>query len=61
VHWGTEGWNGPRDTNSRSTGIGIFVADLPTQALPRGTVINFTMYWPEAGHWEGANYTVSVV
>ncbi|HZU45127.1 MAG TPA: glucan 1,4-alpha-glucosidase [Terriglobales bacterium] len=60
-HWGSDGWNAARDSNCRSTGIGIFVADLPTQTLPRGTVINFTFYWPEAGHWEGADYTVSVV
>ena len=37
-----------------------FVADLPTEALPIGTQILFTFYWPEADRWEHQDVTVTV-
>jgi glucoamylase len=61
VHWSADGWKASKDINSRSLGIGLSIADLPTQEFPRGAVVTFTFYWPEAGHWEGADYTVLVV
>ena len=47
-------------TSTYNPGVDIQVADLPTQGLPAGTKVDFTFYWPEAGHWEGKNYMVQI-
>jgi glucoamylase len=46
------------DTESADTGIGVHVADLPTTTLLDGRSIVFTFYWPRAGRWENADFTV---
>ncbi len=60
VHWSSDNWQTSRDISTRSTGLGIHYADLPTQALAAGAVVVFTFYWTEAQHWEGANFYVTV-
>jgi len=60
IHWSTDEWTTAQDANTRDTGLGIHVADLPTAPLPEGTRVCFTLYWPDAGHWEGADFTVSI-
>jgi glucoamylase len=58
IHWGVENWHRQQDTPTVDTGLGIHYADLPTADLPGDSVINFTFYWPEAGHWEGRDFYV---
>lgn len=58
IHWGLENWRRQQDTPTVDTGLGIHYADLPTAELPGDTAINFTFYWPEAGHWEGRDFYV---
>ena len=60
VHWSADGWQTVQDTVSRPTGLGLHVSDLPTQALLEGAHVTFTFYWPQAGHWENQNFTVTV-
>jgi len=60
VHWGIDGWDQPKDTRTRDTGLGTHVADLPTAGLPIGTQILFTFYWPEADRWEHQDFAVTV-
>jgi glucoamylase len=60
VHWSSDRWTTVRDTDTRATGLGVHVADLPTTGLPPGARIDFTFYWPEAGRWEGADFAVAV-
>ena len=66
VHWRTEGPEGTvggqdtRETTSVDTGLGVFVADLPTTELSRGSRVDFTFYWPEATRWEGNDFRVVV-
>jgi glucoamylase len=60
VHWGTDGWQNVKDTETRDTGLGIYVADLTTEKLTPGTVIDFTFSWPQAGQWENADFQVQV-
>jgi glucoamylase len=60
IHWGTDSWQGLKDTATRDTGLGIHLADLLTQALPVGSVINFTFYWLEAGRWENVDFIVRI-
>jgi glucoamylase len=60
IHWSADDWNTAEDLTSRNVGLGIHVADLKTQALPEGKQVKFTFYWPDAGHWEGADFIVHI-
>jgi len=60
VHWSIDGWKTSVDTNTRDTGLGIHVLDLPTASLPAGSQVVFTFYWPQENRWEGKDYTVMV-
>jgi glucoamylase len=60
VHWSSDGWQTGRDAESKDMGIGVHVADLPTDDLPSGTKITFTLYWPAEDRWEGTNFEVQI-
>ena len=60
VHWSFDGWQTPQDTHTSPTGLGSHVADLPTDALPAGSKIVFTMHWDETQRWEGIDYSITV-
>lgn len=60
VHWSADGWRTVRDTATLDSGLGVHVADLPTDALGAGAEIRFTFYWPDAGRWEGADFSVKI-
>jgi len=60
VHWSFENWRTPQDINTRDTGLGTCVADLPTDRLSAGSEIVFTFYWLEEQRWEGTDYSVTV-
>ena len=56
----TDRWTTAADIDTRDTGLGIFVVDLPTDALIDGTLLEFTLYWPEAERWERTNFKVQI-
>ena len=60
VHWSTDGWKTSQDTETRDTGIGIHILNLPTASMPPGGQVVFTFYWPDLQRWEGTDYTVTV-
>jgi glucoamylase len=60
VHWTFDNWQSSHDTEARDTGLGVWVADLPTGGLPADSTITFTFHWQDGGRWEGTNYSVSV-
>lgn len=60
IHWSADNWQTVRDTPTRNPGVDIQVADLDTRNLQNGAQIDFTFYWPDAGHWEGQNFSVQV-
>lgn len=60
IHWSVDDWNTVHDSNTFDSGLAIHFADLATESLPEGRQVKFTLYWPEAGHWEGADFIVSV-
>jgi glucoamylase len=60
IHWSTDDWNTVQDVTAHDVGLGIYITDLTTQVLPEGKQIQFTFYWPDAGHWEGADFIVRV-
>lgn len=60
VHWSNDGWLTTHDMPTRDTGLGIHFADLPTERLLPGSEVVFTFYWPDAGNWEGHDFSVKV-
>lgn len=58
VHWSSDDWATRRDNHTRDTGLGLHIADLPTENLPVDSGITFTFYWPEGDKWEGKNFVV---
>jgi glucoamylase len=60
VRWSADQWRSVHDTESRNTGIGVWLADLPTQDLAAGTELAFTFSWQGTGRWEGTNFVVRV-
>ena len=60
VHWSNDGWQTAYDLPAKDTGLGIYVADLPTKSMDSGHTVIFTFYWPEAQRWEGADFSVNI-
>ena len=63
VHVGADGWSDVRDIAAVDTGLGVWVVDLDTGALPltrHVKRINFTFYWPDAARWEEVDFEVLV-
>ena len=60
VHWGVNGWKEIRDADTRDTGLGVHVADLPVAALTAGETIQFTFLWLDTQTWEGRDHAVRV-
>jgi glucoamylase len=60
VHWSADGWQTAHDTETRDTGLGIHIADLPTEGLPPETRVVFTFHWIESSNWAGVDYEVLV-
>jgi magnesium-transporting ATPase (P-type) len=60
IHWSADGWKTTKDIRSHDVGLGIHFAELPVSALSEGRRIKFTFYWPEAGQWEGKNFTIRI-
>jgi glucoamylase len=60
VHWSVDGWRSVHETAARDTTLGVYVCDLPTRDLGRADLVDFTVYWPEAGRWENVNFQVCI-
>jgi glucoamylase len=60
VRWSFDNWATTTDSESRATGVGTFICDLPTQALAAGVKVHFTMLWTARGSWEGNNFMVAI-
>ncbi len=60
VHWGVNGWQDISDIDTRDTGLGLEIADLPVTHLTGGQTIQFTFLWRDSGAWEGRDYEVQI-
>jgi hypothetical protein len=60
IHWSADDWQTVQDVTTHDVGLGIHIADLTTKAVPEGKQVKFTFYWPDADHWEGADFIVRV-
>ena len=60
IRWSADEWKTAEDVRMEDTGLGLYVADLPTAVLPVKATVEFTFYWPDADKWEDKNYAVTV-
>ncbi len=60
VRWSNDNWQTYHDVQTQDTGLGVYIADLPTTELPSHASLVFTFQWTGNGAWEGVNYTVQV-
>ena len=60
IHWSADNWQAAQDIPTRDTGLGVHVADLPSNGLSAGGIISFTIYWTDQARWEGIDYTVGI-
>ncbi|HZB95318.1 MAG TPA: glucan 1,4-alpha-glucosidase [Herpetosiphonaceae bacterium] len=60
VHWSADGWKTTHDTPTWPTGLGVHVADLPTERLSAGETVTFTFHWTEVDRWEGTDFEVKI-
>ena len=58
IHWSFDGWSTANDLVTRDSGFGCWFADLPSDQLPAGASIVFTLLW-QAG-WEGKDFQVAI-
>ncbi len=61
LHWSDDGWVRIQDTPVVQAGPGIFVAELPTAALPDGSTVVFTWRERGSGAWLGIDHHVTVM
>ena len=60
VHYSFDGWQTVSNINTRDSGLGTHVADLPADGLAAGSEIVFTFYWTQEQRWEGTDFSVVV-
>jgi glucoamylase len=60
VHWSADDWQTLDDTETRDTGLGIHVADIPAARLAAGSTVRFTFRWTLTDRWEGQDYAVRI-
>ena len=61
IHWGINGWTGVQDVETRDTGLGVHVTELPVRNLAAGETIQFTFYWLTSNTWEGQDHELKIV
>lgn len=61
VHWSANGWKTAKDTLSKDTGVGMYMADINLSRVKAGGKIMFTFFWTESGNWEGKDFEVEVI
>lgn len=60
VHWSVNDWETAVDTKTLDTGLGVYVADLPTDELPAGGQVLFTFFWLKIQRWENTDFAVTI-
>ncbi|HTY02269.1 MAG TPA: glycoside hydrolase family 15 protein [Rhodocyclaceae bacterium] len=60
IRWGSDGWQRAQDCETEDWVLG-HVAKLPTADMKAGQSVQFTFYWPEAGRWEGQDFSVRII
>ncbi|HUJ86572.1 MAG TPA: glycoside hydrolase family 15 protein [Burkholderiales bacterium] len=61
VHFGLDGWQRTADVAATESGLGVYLAQLPSAELEPGQRIEFTFHWSDNSSWEGRDYEVRVI
>ncbi len=61
VHWSVDNWRTIQDTETRATGLGVYIVDLPVDTMPSNTALVFTFHWSASNTWEGTDFSVNIV
>jgi glucoamylase len=60
VRWTIDNWQTWHDSDTRDTGLGTHILDLPTASLAAGGQVVFTFFWANENRWEGTDFQVRV-
>jgi glucoamylase len=60
VRWSVDDWQTAQDAETRDTGLGTHVTDIPTAGLAPESTVRFTLRWSRANHWAGTDFAVRV-
>jgi glucoamylase len=60
LHHGFDGWLEVVDTLSELQGLGMHGVQLDASALSGHSAIDFTLYFPESGSWEGTDHHITL-
>jgi hypothetical protein len=61
IVWSADHWITSNRSDSKSrNGLNLWFADLPTDTLPAGLVVEFTIFWIEAQRSEETNWQVAI-
>ncbi|MEO6820731.1 MAG: glycoside hydrolase family 15 protein [Ginsengibacter sp.] len=59
VRWSTNNWATFSDTETKDTGLGIFIADIDLHKM-KSKEIKFTFFWKDAEKWENQDFEVGI-
>ena len=57
IRWSADEWASYKESATHETGLGLHIAELPTQIMRPGAVMAWTIHYPDS--WEGRNYTLT--
>ncbi len=60
IRWSVDGWQTVQATQTKDTSLGVYMADLPTDKMHAGEIVELTFYWNNSGRWQGENFTIAV-
>lgn len=60
IHWSADDWQTAQDLETRDTGLGIHVADIPTAHFAPAVTVRFTVRWSRENRWENQDFTVQM-
>jgi glucoamylase len=60
IHWSSDDWQTTHDLDALDSSLGLYTRDLPTQELPSGSTIRFTLYWSGEKEWLGKDFEIDV-
>lgn len=60
VRYSFDDWQTNHEMQTLDTGLGVFIADIPTTDLPVGAGVIFTWHWTDREVPQGEDYTVTI-
>lgn len=60
LRWTSDNWQTNGNVETTDSGFGVHSAVLSTAGLPPDAAVEFTIFWPQSGKWEGRNFRVIV-